>query len=82
MRRYTCLTNGFSKKAESHLHALALHFLLAQFCRPHMTLTKARRGIQTSPAMAAGPTDRVWTVEDAWGMMKPGAESGRSMTSL
>ena len=63
-RRFTRLTNAFSKKAEFHLYAVALHFMHYNFCRPHMTLTKRNRGIHTTPAMAAGLADRVWTVFD------------------
>lgn len=64
MRRFTRLTNAFSKKVEFHLYAVALHFTYYNYCRPHTTLTKANRGIHTTPAMAAGLTDRVWTVYD------------------
>lgn len=64
MRRFTRLTNGFSKKLENHCHAIALHFMAYNYVRPISTLTKARRGIHTTPAMAAGLTDRVWTCED------------------
>jgi IS1 family transposase len=64
MRRFTRLTNAFSKKVEFHRYAVALHFMHYNFCRPHMTLTKAKRGIHTTPAMAAGLTNRVWTVDD------------------
>jgi len=64
MRRFTRLTNAFSKKVEYHLYAVALHFLWYNFARPHMTLTKANRGIKTTPAMAAGLADRPWTAED------------------
>jgi len=70
-RRFTRLTNGFSKKAENHMHAVALHFFVANFCRAHMTLTKARGGVHTSPAMAAGLTDHVWRIEDMLQMMDP-----------
>jgi len=70
-RRFTRLTNGFSKKSENHMHAVALHFFVSNFCRAHMTLTKARGGIHTSPAMAAGLTDHVWTIEHMLGMMNP-----------
>ncbi len=62
MRRFTRLTNGFSKKREFHLYAVALHYAHYNYCRPHMTLTKAAGGTKTTPAMAAGLTDRVWTV--------------------
>jgi IS1 family transposase len=62
-RRFTRLTNGLSKKAENHAHAVSLFFMYYNFCKPHGTLTKANRGIKQTPAMAAGLTDRVWTVE-------------------
>lgn len=58
MRRFTRLTNAFSKKLENHKAAVALHFAYYNFCRPHMSLD----GI--APAMAAGVTDRMWEVED------------------
>jgi IS1 family transposase len=64
MQRFTRLTNAFSKKVEYHLYAMALHFLWYNFARPQMTLTKANRGIKTTPAMAAGLADRPWTVYD------------------
>lgn len=64
MRRFTRLTNAFSKKAENHAHAVALHFMYCNFCRPHGTLTKAKGGIHTTPAMAAGIADHVWKVEE------------------
>src|SRR5438552_8280701 len=63
-RRFTRLTNAFSKKVENHAHAVALHFMVYNFCRSHGTLTKKAKGIHTTPAMAAGVTERVWTVED------------------
>src|SRR5688572_22701715 len=58
MRRFTRLTNAFSKKAENHAHAVSLHFMFYNFCRPHTTLTKAAKGYKTTPAMAAGVTDQ------------------------
>jgi IS1 family transposase len=64
MRRYTRLTNGFSKKAENHAHAVSLHFMFYNYCRPHQTLTKAAKGIKRTPAMAAGLTNYVWTAEE------------------
>jgi len=57
MRRFTRLTNGFSKKAEHHAYAVALHFMYYNFCRIHKTL-------RVTPAMAAGLTDRLWDVND------------------
>lgn len=64
MRRFTRLTNGFSKKAENHAHAVSLYFMFYNYCRPHQTLTKDAKGIRTTPAMAAGLTDHVWKVEE------------------
>jgi IS1 family transposase len=57
MRRFTRLTNGFSKKAENHCHAIALYFLYYNFGRVHQTL-------RVTPAMEAGLSDHVWTVEE------------------
>lgn len=57
MRRFTRLTNAFSKKLENHIHALALYFAFYNLCRIHKTL-------RMSPAMAAGITDRLWSLED------------------
>lgn len=57
MRRFTRLTNAFSKKAENHTHALALYFTFYNFVRMHKTL-------RCTPAMAAGLTDRLWGMED------------------
>ena len=58
MRRFTRLTNAFSKKFENHFHALALYFFFYNFCRVHKTLG-------ATPAMAAGVTDRIMKMEDA-----------------
>jgi hypothetical protein len=63
-RRFTRLTNAFSKKAENHAHSVSLFFMHYNFCRAHQTLTKANGGIKTTPAMAAGLTDHVWTAEE------------------
>jgi IS1 family transposase len=71
IRRFTRLTNGYSKKAENHAHAVSLHFMFYNYCRSHSTLTKAAKGIKTTPAMAIGLTDHVWTVEEILGMMSP-----------
>ncbi|MEO5798508.1 MAG: IS1 family transposase [Gemmatimonadales bacterium] len=69
-RRFTRLTNAFSKSAENHARAVALNFFVHNFCRAHGTLTKAA-GVKTTPAMAAGLTDRVWTVADIVARMDP-----------
>lgn len=71
IRRFTRLTNAFSKKAENHAHAVSLHYMYYNYCRAHTTLTKAAKGIKTTPAMAAGLTDHVWTVEDLLALMSP-----------
>ena len=57
MRRFTRLTNGFSKKLENHGHAVALYFMHYNFCRVHKTL-------RVTPAMEAGLTDHVWSLEE------------------
>lgn len=57
MRRFTRLTNGFSKKLENHMHAIALHFVYYNFVKQHKTL-------RITPAMAAGLTKRFMTLED------------------
>ena len=67
-RRFTRLTNAFSKKAENHV---SLMFFFYNYCRPHMTLTKNGGGIKTTPAMAAGISDHVWTVEEMLEMLNP-----------
>lgn len=64
IRRLTRLTNGFSKKLDNHIHAMALYFQYYNFCRKHETLTRAARGVHTTPAMAAGVTDHVWKLEE------------------
>ena len=61
MRRFTRLTNGFSKKVENHMYAIALHFMHYNFARPHTTLANP---YPRTPAMAAGITNRIWTIED------------------
>jgi IS1 family transposase len=70
-RRFTRLTNAFSKKVENHAHAVALHFMVYNFCRSHGTLTKRAGGIHTTPAMATGLTDHVWSVDDLVGLLDP-----------
>jgi IS1 family transposase len=57
MRRFTRLTNGFSKKVENHAHALEIHYMYYNWCRVHKTL-------RVTPAMEAGLTDHVWTIEE------------------
>jgi IS1 family transposase len=62
MRRFTRLTNAFSKKIENHVAAQALHYMHYNFVRIHQTL-------RVTPAMAAGVTDRLWSIEDLTGLL-------------
>ena len=57
IRRFTRLTNAFSKKIENHTYSVALHFMHYNFCRIHGSL-------RVTPAMEAGVTDRLWDIED------------------
>ena len=61
MRRFTRLTNGFSKKLENHMHAVALHFMWYNYARPHKSLANP---YPRTPAMAAGLADHVWSAEE------------------
>ncbi len=77
MRRFTRLTNAFSRKVENHTRAVDIHFMFYNFCRPHMTLTKAHPlHYPQTPAMAAGLTDHVWSVEEVCALMDPSREIG------
>lgn len=57
MRRFTRLTNGFSKKIANHEAAIALHFMYYNFCRVHQTL-------RVTPAMEAGLANHIWEIEE------------------
>lgn len=66
-RRYTRLTDAFSKKLADHEAAISLYFMFYNFCRPHQTLTNklpSGKKVPTTPAMAAGLTGRAWTIEE------------------
>jgi len=63
LRRFTRLTNAFSKKVENHAHAVALHFMYYNFVRIHKTL-------RVTPAMAAGISKKLWSVEDLARLME------------
>jgi hypothetical protein len=67
MRRFTRLTNGFSKKVENLAHAVSLHYMHYNFARPHQSLTVD--GKKRTPAMAAGVADRVWSLTDIAGLL-------------
>lgn len=62
MRRFTRLTNGFSKKVENHEHAIALHFMHYNFCRIHQSL-------RATPAMAANVSEHVWSLAELIGLL-------------
>lgn len=62
MRRFTRLTNAFSKKLENHKHAQAIYFMYYNFCRIHQTL-------RVTPAMEAGITDHVWELDELLNLM-------------
>ena len=66
MRRFTRLTNASSKKLENHMYALALYFVHYNFVRPHKSLANP---YHRTPAMAAGLTDSIWTMEDLLGLL-------------
>ena len=63
MRRFTRLTNAFSKKLENHMAAIALHFMYYSFSRIHQTL-------RVTPAMEAGLAHHVWTIEELVGLLE------------
>lgn len=63
MRRFTRLTNAFSKKLENHMAAISLHFMYYNFCRIHKTL-------RVTPAMEAGIADHVWSIEEVLMMVE------------
>jgi len=65
MRRFTRLTNAFSKKVENLGHAVSLHFMYYNFCRIHRTL-------RITPALEAGITDQLWDIENIVELIKLG----------
>jgi IS1 family transposase len=71
MRRFTRLTNAFSKKVQNLGHAVALHFMYYNFCRRHQTLGM-------TPAMAAGLDDHEWTIEELVALLETAESSVRS----
>ena len=72
MRRYTRLTNGFSKKLENHAAATAIHFMHYNFARIHRT-------IRMSPAMKAGVTETLWSIRDIVGLLEKTRGGSRSL---
>lgn len=74
MRRFTRLTNAFSKKVENLAHAVSLHYMHYNFARVHQSLTVENPdGTRTkrTPAMAAGVTDHVWTLREIAALLDP-----------
>ena len=63
LRRFSRLTNAFSQKVGMHAHAVALHFMHYNFVKIHSTL-------RTTPAQAAGVTERLWDIEDLVGLLE------------
>jgi hypothetical protein len=63
MRRFTRLTNAFSKKIEHHVAAIALHYMHCNFCRIHQTL-------RVTPAMQAGIANHVWSILDLISLLR------------
>ena len=71
MRRFTRLTNAFSKKVENHAHAISIYFMHYNFVRIHQTL-------RVTPAMAAGVTDRLWEMSDLVAMIDDARRSPKA----
>lgn len=76
MRRFTRLTNGFSKKVDNHRHSVSLHYMFYNFCRIHQTL-------KVTPAMEAGLTDHVWGIEEICALLpKPTVSTSKIEKNL
>jgi hypothetical protein len=74
MRRFTRLTNAFSKKVENLAHAVSIHFMHYNFCRVHQSLTITRpdgKRIKQTPAMAAGVATHAWSVYELVALLDP-----------
>jgi hypothetical protein len=63
IRRFTRLTNAFSKKFENHSHMVAIYHAYYNFCRVHQTL-------RVTPAMEAGLTDHIWSLQELVGLLE------------
>ena len=74
IRRFTRLTNAFSKKLENHAYAVALHFMHYNFCRIHQTL-------RITPAMQAGLANHVWSIADLYTLISSTKRNARSVTT-
>jgi hypothetical protein len=67
VRRFTRLTNAFSKRYENHCHMVAIYYAYYNFCRVHQTL-------RVTPAMEAGLADHVWSSEELVGLLEQRAQ--------
>ena len=65
MKRFARLSNGFSKKIQNHAHAVALHFMHYNFARIH-------RSLRVTPAIEAGVSSHVWSLEEIVGLLEMG----------
>ncbi len=74
MRRFTRLTNAFSKKVENHEHSVALHFFHYNFCRVHQSL-------RVTPAMEAEVSRHVWGLDELVGLLDRKRQLGHSVAS-
>ncbi len=72
MRRFTRLTNAFSKKLENHEHAVALYFMYYNFCRIHQSL-------RVTPAMEAGVADHVWEIKEIIALLDNPAQASNEV---
>jgi IS1 transposase len=68
IRRFTRLTNAYSKKVENHEHAVALHFMHYNFCRIHQTL-------RVTPAMQAGIANHVWGLDEVISLLETATQA-------
>ena len=76
MRRFTRLTNGFSKKVDNHRHMVALHYMYYNFCRIHQTL-------RVTPAQEAGLSSHVWGIEELIALLpKPTVSASKIESDL
>ena len=72
IRRFTRLTNAFSKKIENHAAAVAIWFMYYNFCRVHQTL-------RVTPAMDSGLSDHVWSIEELCALLPGSRHTGRGI---
>lgn len=71
MRRFTRLTNAFSKKLDNHIASLAIHYMHYNFCRVHQTL-------RVTPAMEAGIANHIWSIAELVALLNPKTETERA----